>query len=200
MSPNKEMLIEQYRQCNEHLRDSNRKRDLILGFYVTMTVALYGLSGRISAEDTKLLFGIVGLVALGILLGALLTLFRGWHVAYVLQAIAFHEMVHREKPVIDKTFVKEVDIKFNYFISVELLVFVMLHSIVFLNCGAALMLATNVVANGWWYPFIIGLIVMAVLEFLSHFFAMWLLDHWKETGKLGPRYLWLLQSTVRKWP
>jgi len=194
---NNDLLLEQYRQCNEHLRESDRKRDITLGTYITLSVALYGFSGRVSTDDVLLFFGIVGLVIVGILIGFLFTLYRGWHGVYVIQAVAFHEIIHkgRYRYDINNAFIRGVDFNFNYLTSIELIMFVMLHAVVFLNCGAAMWISSNDTF------LLVARVLTAILsvEFLSHFVAMWILDYWKRTGKLGTKYLWLLQHTIKKF-
>jgi hypothetical protein len=196
MPLDKELLVEQYRQCNEHLRESDRKRDIALGFYATLSLALYGFAGGISAANTLLLSGIIGLTVLGIFLGFLFTLYRGWHGVYVIQAIALQEMIHKDRSNIDAEFVRKIDLRFNYVISVELFTFLILHIVIFLNSIAAWIVATD--KNG--HLVATGLVAAVVIEFLSHFVAMGVLDHWKNSGKLGTQYLWVLQSTTSSWP
>lgn len=200
MCLNTQLLLEQYRQCHEHLRESDRKKDIVLGFYVTMSLALYGFSATIGTDDTKLFFGAIGLTVLGILLGSLLTLYRGWHGVYVIQVIALQEMIHKNKSHIDGDFLRNIAFGFNHFLSIELFVFLLLHTVVFLNSAAAFRLASSMAANRCWRIVVIGLIVLVIAEFLTHFVAMGILDWRKRKGTLGTKYLWVLQSTTENWP
>ena len=203
MSLDKELLIEQYVQCNEHLRDTDRKRDTILGMYMTVTLGIYGLSGILSQQSTpgqllseQLLPVAVGLSMFGAPIGFLLTFLRGWHGLYVIQAIVFQEILHGNATRIEIDFIRSIRFSFNHAFSAEMLTFVVAHVIIFTNAIVAYHLAYNTDLKVPTF----GLIVFAFVEFISHFFAMELLDARKRSGKLGTEYLWMLQSTIDRSP
>ena len=136
---NKDMLLEQYRQVNEHHREADRKRDIILGFYITLSVAMYGFALRIDTSDTlkigfvdTLLFqlGILGLILLGFIVGLLCTIYRGWHGLIIIKEIVLQEMINKKKYDIEIGFIKNVKYKLNIFTSVELLMLILLNEVV----------------------------------------------------------------------
>ncbi len=191
----KQLLVEQYRQCNEHLRESDRKRDVILGSYVTLSVLVYTFAAQTPNSD-YFRFVVVGLALLGIVVGFLFTLYRGWHGLYVIQAIILQEILHKDRIDIGGKFVRKIDFAFNYVTSIELLMFFVLHSVVFVNSFVGVYLTQN----SQWELHAFAILIIAWLEFTSHFIVMAYLDKLKKNGKLGTRYLWLLQSTLKNWP
>jgi hypothetical protein len=190
-----QFLIEQYHQCNEHLRESDKKRDLILGSYVTLSLAIYTFSPQKPGSDNFIIV-LLGLAIVGILIGFLFTLYRGWHGIYVLQAILLQEIIHKETTHVDGESVKKIEFAFNYVTSVELFMFLILHLVVFMNAFLAVYLTPDFA----WGIRAFGVVVIATLEFISHFLAMAYLDRLKQTGRLGTRYFWILQNTVDDWP
>lgn len=59
-----EFIKAQYLQCNEHLRESDRKRDLLFGLYISLTVVYFSVF-RDFADDKGSIFVIVGLSLFG---------------------------------------------------------------------------------------------------------------------------------------
>lgn len=186
-----DFLKDQYNQANEHLRETDKKRDVLVGFYITLTVAFYGFYSYLGKDPTLAIYLIVGLTLFGVCLGILFTLYRGWHGIYVIIAIIIQQKMHNKCIVINRNFVKEIDFKFNLFTSAELFTYLILCTIIFLNALESYKLLLNV------SPKIcaISLLSIAVLQFIFHFLGMWWLDHLKKKEKLTTKYLWILQKT-----
>ncbi len=84
-------LLQHYAQVNEHLRESDRKRDILLGSYLTLSIA--GLSICFSLEVVPAWkIGILTfLICLGFIVAVTVTRFRGWHAEYANVAMAIHK-------------------------------------------------------------------------------------------------------------
>jgi len=87
-------LLKHYAQVNEHLRESDRKRDILLGTYFTLSVA--GVSFCFNIQDTPdTLYYRVGiltfLIFFGFIVAIIVKRFRGWHAEYVNVAMAIHK-------------------------------------------------------------------------------------------------------------
>jgi len=205
---NLEILKEQYRQCHDHFRASDQKRDVILGAYTTITVAFYGFIARIydtgqqsapsvnpSVGKEALFVAIVGLLLIGILLGCLFTLYRGWHGLYIIQAIVLQQACQRDLRKVDAKLIHEVTFRFNIFISVELFMFAILHSVLAFHFWFGFSIAATVWAGSCWPKIVVWtLLILVLVEIAGHFLTMYVLDRLKDTGKLDPKYLWLLQG------
>jgi hypothetical protein len=188
MSSNDDFLVEQYRQCHECLRDSDQKRDLILGAYTTISLGFYGLWEKFVEPD--LLLGVILLlVGIGLLVGATFTFYRAWHVFYVIQATVIQEIVHKGQPFNNEA-IKKVPFRFNHLLSVELAMFGILHCVIVFHLLIGIQLAQSAMPRCVMFT----LTVLAIIEFGLHFGAMATLDSWKNTGLLKPQYLWLLQG------
>ena len=87
----KSFLLEHYTQVNEHLRESDRKRDVLLGSYSTLSIA--GLSICFSLEIMPAWrIGILTfLICLGFIVAITVTRFRGWHAEYINVLVAIHK-------------------------------------------------------------------------------------------------------------
>lgn len=186
----KNFLAEQYNQCNDNLRDTDRKRDVMLGFYAAFSAALYGFAAK---PETQNLFslGLVFLVIFGIGLGLLFTIYRAWHNVYVLQAIVLQRLAHEEEGMSISELVKSADFKFNNFLATELLMFFLLQAVLLMNIIATFIVLESFPAQC--IAFI--LFVCFVVEFLVHFGVMMWFDGLKKHKKLGTKYLWILQGT-----
>lgn len=83
-----------YGQCNEHLRETDKKRDQILVFFVTVTglyISNYDKLSSIVKIPNIILGSIVGLI--GIVLSLILIEYRMWHLKYALAAIVLQKLM-----------------------------------------------------------------------------------------------------------
>ncbi len=86
----KDFLLEHYRQVNEYLRESDRRRDVLLGSYLVLITG--GLSFVISSTNQPLTLSIqAGLFFLGILVAIFTGIARAWHCEYNRVAMAIHK-------------------------------------------------------------------------------------------------------------
>ncbi len=90
----KSFLLEHYTQVYENLRESDRKRDILLGTYFTLSVA--GVSFWFGTQGTPdSLYYRIGiltfLICLGFIVAIIVTRFRGWHAEYANVAMAIHK-------------------------------------------------------------------------------------------------------------
>lgn len=205
MPINKELLLEQYRQCNEHLRESDRKKDTVLGFYATVTAVVYTIAAQNSTvfsasqgmANSYFLLVVLVMGLLGVPIGFIFTLYRGWHGVYVIQAILIQELLHKDKNIIDSDSVQKVNFGFQIVTSIEFFMFSILHILVYVNGVVGIILAEK----SQQYELLAWIILILIfIEFVSHFFAMWHLDKLKNAGKLGAKYLWILQGVLNDLP
>lgn len=186
---NLDFLKEQYIQCNEHLRESDRKRDLLFGVYITITAAYFTFIKDVTGSIDSI-YIIVGISLFGSCLGVLFTLYRGWHGIYIITGIIIQNIMSNNKILITENFIKNIDFKFNLISSVELFLFLMINAITIVNtwyCAAHL-------KNN--YTLISVVIFFWLLQFITHFIVMYYLDKLKNTGRLKTKFLWLLQGTI----
>jgi len=90
--------IEIYRQCHEHLKETDKKRDQILAFYAIIVGIFFGSLDKL--KDFKDIFAIV-LALLGVLLAIVLIHYRKWHIVYVNSAIALQNLILCNKDLTD---------------------------------------------------------------------------------------------------
>ena len=69
-----------YHECNEHLKESDKKRDQVIGFYIVLLGLLLSNYDKL-VNHRNLALGIFGL--LGIFLIAVVIQYRKWHISYV---------------------------------------------------------------------------------------------------------------------
>jgi len=192
---NLDMLQTQYAECNEHLRESDKKRDVAFGIYVTLSVAMYRFDGLLGSSDL-LILAILILISLGIVLGVVFTLYRGWHGFYVIQGIALQKASHaKDFMAFDGNFIKGIKFQFNLLTSVELMMFVVLETTVLIHIWAAYSLSAD---NVWWKVITFFALGVVVCEFVGHFVVMFYFDQLKKTGRLDDTYLWMLQGLWRQ--
>nr|QNO52764.1 hypothetical protein KDAIOKAM_00033 [Methanosarcinales archaeon ANME-1 ERB6] len=89
-----DFLLEHYRQVNEHLRESDRKRDILVGFYLVLVSSILGFTFRSDnhALDPALKFSFLCiLVGVGIVVAIYTGIARAWHCEYNNTAIAIHK-------------------------------------------------------------------------------------------------------------
>ncbi len=73
--------MEIYRQCHEHLRDSDKKRDQLIGFYAVVVGLLFAAYEKVGHQQVRVLVaGVVGLVGLFVCLTVIS--YRKWHILY----------------------------------------------------------------------------------------------------------------------
>jgi len=97
-----------YVQCNEHLRETDRKRDQILVFFATVTglyISNYDKLSSIVKIPDIILGLIVGLI--GFALSLILIEYRLWHLKYalasiVLQKLMFYDTKKLSREIVNK--------------------------------------------------------------------------------------------------
>lgn len=184
---NLDFLREQYIQCNEHLRESDRKRDLLLGLYITITAAYFTLLKDITGSVDSI-YVIVGISLFGSCLGVLFTMYRVWHGIYIIMGIIIQSIVANNKLSITGNFIKSIDFMFQI-VSVELFLFLMINAITIVNTWYSCEHMHN-------YALISIVIISWLLQFVMHFIIMHYFDKLKNNGRLTTKYLWLLQGTI----
>jgi hypothetical protein len=82
-------LIECYKQVNEHLRESDRKRDVLVGAFIPLVI---GITAFIKDSDFFSKFvSLIGIFLVSIPVVICITRYRGWHAEYVNAAIAINK-------------------------------------------------------------------------------------------------------------
>jgi len=204
MSSQIDALIEQSNQCHEHLRESNRKKDTILGFYISATFIVIGIWGNYSASgkiEDLFWISLIGLVLAGIALGALLTLYRGWHGLYIITSIVLQDLIQKSKNTVDIEIITEVRYRFNSWRSAEFMTYVFLHSFIVMNLILSFLFTSNsyiAIVESDQNIIMIIITVFVSIEFISHFFVMFYLDKLKNSGKLDEKYLWMLNGRISR--
>lgn len=202
-----ESLIELNNQCHEHLRESNRKKDAMLGFYLSATFIMFGLIGNsTNLFKTSIIMWIcfASVAIAGICLGAILTMYRGWHGLYVITSIVLQELITKGEQKISNKFIREIDFKFNSVFSVELLMFLFLQIFIVLNLYMMFYALPLIVEKSTSYFYskelcnIVSCVLLGlfIVEFILHVAAMIILDNYKKRGKLNEKYLWLLAGKI----
>ncbi len=87
----KSFLLEHYTQVYENLRESDRKRDILLGTYFTLSVAGVSFCFAAQAEPYYRISILTFLICLGFIVAIIVTRFRGWHAEYANVAMAIHK-------------------------------------------------------------------------------------------------------------
>ncbi len=87
----KDFLLEHYRQISEHLRESDRKRDVLLGSYLVLVGGGLGFVFSTAASQTLALGIQVGFLILGILVAIFTGFARAWHCEYNRVTMAIHK-------------------------------------------------------------------------------------------------------------
>ena len=222
----KDLLIEQYKQCHESLRETDRKRDIIFGAYITLCLAVYALVGRLNSSLVVIcktnnssvvidpmtatnnsmmiidpIILLIGLTILGILIGGLFTGYRAWHGIYMLSAMALQKLIHKKNAPNDNNFLKSINFKFDAWMSVEFLMFVILNLVILFNCY---ILIIEYPSFPWVYAIVTSIGLLLLVEFLLHICYMRHLDKLKNTGnplEMGYLWekgdLWILESTLK---
>src|SRR6266566_2765840 len=67
-------------QCHEHLRDADRKRDELIGFYAIIVGLLFAAYDKIDDSMRALIALVIGLVGLFVALAVIQ--YRKWHTIY----------------------------------------------------------------------------------------------------------------------
>lgn len=95
-----ETLMEMCRQCHEHLRATDNKRDQILAFYaIVLSVAFGSLGGADDSNVYSYTF-LWGVTLLGAVLILVLLWYAFWHVVYTNSARLIHRVaLLNEQPV-----------------------------------------------------------------------------------------------------
>lgn len=85
----RDFLIEHYKQVNEHLRESDRNRNILLGIYLGLVTGI--LSFCLSLNNQPLSVIMLGLLfILGVMIAIYTTIARAWHCEYTSAAMAIH--------------------------------------------------------------------------------------------------------------
>jgi len=202
-----ESLIELNNQCHEHLRESNRKKDAMLGFYLSATFIMFGLIGNSSNlfKTSIIMWVCFASVAIaGICLGAILTMYRGWHGLYIITSVVLQELITTEQQKISNKFISEINFKFCSVFSVEFLMFLFSQIFVGLNLYVMFYTLPMIVEKSTIYIyskefceiFSYVLLGIFIVEFFLHIVAMIILDNFKKNGELNEKYLWLLVGKI----
>lgn len=89
-----DFLLEHYRQVNEHLRESDRKRNIFVGFYLVLVSSILGFTLRLDdhAVDPALKLSFLSILfGVGIIVAIYTGISRAWHCEYNNTAIAIHK-------------------------------------------------------------------------------------------------------------
>lgn len=200
-------LIELNNQCHEHMRESNRKKDAMLGFYLSATFIMFGLIGNSSNlfKTSIIMWVCFASVAIaGICLGAILTMYRGWHGLYIITSVVLQELIKTEQQKISNKFICEINFKFCSPFSVEFLMFLFSQIFVGLNLYVMFYTLPMIVEKSTIYIyskefceiFSYVLLGIFIVEFFLHIVAMIILDNFKKNGELNEKYLWLLVGKI----
>ena len=84
-------LLEHYTQVNEHLREADRKRDILLGSYFSLSIAGLGFCLSVSQAEQYRIGILAFLICIGVIVSIIVTKFRGWHAEYANVAMAIHK-------------------------------------------------------------------------------------------------------------
>ena len=198
--------IELLNQCHEHLRESNRKKDTILGFYLTATFIILGFYANASAlSDMSFVMWIcfMALVIAGQCIGILLTLYRGWHGFYIISSIVIQELINNSEEKVSFDFIKRIKFKFSSIISVEFFTFMFLHIFISLNIyimfyAIPILNDNSFFSEGFCRMTSYILLVCFIFELIAHFVGMIILDRYKQNGNLNEKYLWILHGKITK--
>jgi len=87
----RDFLIEHYRQVNEHMRESDRKRDVLLSSYLLLVGAVVGVIASLRFDPWVLAAVILGLLLIGCIMAIIVSRFAAWHAEYVNVGIAIHK-------------------------------------------------------------------------------------------------------------
>ncbi|MDP2683083.1 MAG: hypothetical protein Q8P28_09850 [Deltaproteobacteria bacterium] len=93
------ILDEIYKQCHEHLKETDKKRDQILGFFAAVVVIFFSSLDKLG--EVKDIFSVI-LIIFGVLLAIILIHYRKWHTIYVNSAIVLQNLILQGNDVIDK--------------------------------------------------------------------------------------------------
>jgi hypothetical protein len=197
-------LIELDKQCHEHLRESNRKKDTLLGFYLSATFILTGFfekSFELTPMSVTLWTCYALLLTIGLVIGMVLTIYRGWHGCYVITSIVIQNLIKKSEQEVKFKFIKGIRFKFNSLISVELLMFFILSLFNAFNFYIMITIFSSIEIYAFFSkPFCwiiqITLLILFILEIFAHFTAMIFLDRFKNNGTLNEKYLWLLNGKI----
>lgn len=197
-------LIELDKQCHQHLRESNRKKDNYVGFYLTATFLLVGFFGK--SLELKIIPPIVWIcyaliVFVGFVLGWILTMYRGWHGCYIISSIVIQRLIQKGIKEVPFKFIKEINFKFSSIISIEFLNFSFLHVLILFNACIFCYLHDNInykdfISTSLSTKITIILAALVIIEFIAHLVIMRYLDKWKSNGNLNEKYLWLLNGKI----
>ena len=83
-----------YKQCHDHLRDADKKRDQLIAFYAIIVGFFFAADDKIDARVKALLPLIVGLVGVFILFAVIQ--YRKWHLIYSNSFNALQDAVHQD--------------------------------------------------------------------------------------------------------
>ena len=102
-----------YHECNEHLKESDKKRDQVIGFYIVLLGLLLSNYDKL-VNYRYLTLGIFGLM--GIFLIAVVIQYRKWHISYVRasQAVIVFSRIDSNSIQNKINASKEIIIKYGY--------------------------------------------------------------------------------------
>lgn len=90
------ILDEIYKQCHEHLKETDKKRDQILGFFAIVVGIFFSSLDKLG--EVKDIFSVI-LSIFGVLLAIILIHYRKWHTIYVNSAIVLQNLILQGKDV-----------------------------------------------------------------------------------------------------
>lgn len=197
-------LIEFNTQCHEHLRESDRKKDAMLGLYLTATFVILGFFGNnfYKSNSPSLMWGCMSaLVLAGTCLGVLMSFYRAWHGLYIISLISIQEMIIKAKDEVGYDFIRDIKFKFNSILSVEFFTFLFLHVFIALNLifmfVSKAQITDNTIFSGKLCNIVsFALLGLAFAEFVAHFIVMMHFDKLKKQGILSEKYLWVLYGRL----
>jgi hypothetical protein len=103
-----------YEECNEHLRETGRKRDQLMVFY-SIIVGAYFASFNILADFNLQYPFIFGLILLGLIFSLTIIQYRKWHLRYGNTVNLLHSLDFSDKATLNTNMEKHLEsIKKNY--------------------------------------------------------------------------------------
>lgn len=84
-----DIYVEMYKQCHDHLRETDKKRDQLLMFYAAVFTAFWGFLEQATIEVVAVAWM---LTVVGLCLAVVLVKYRKWHIIYTKSAISLARM------------------------------------------------------------------------------------------------------------
>jgi len=169
-----DLQLEIYEQCNEHLRETDKKRDQLAGFFAAIVGVVFANIQDIPADNRP--FILAGLGVLGLFVMLSIIQYRKWHILYVhcIQAltIIISSNAKSNKDVLSRVKEKFTSIKYrsslrsriNPFDSAEASIFYVITFICFVPWQLLISGSTGILACPQLDPILSSIIDYAIFE------------------------------------